>query len=411
MIASSAFVFSIISTVMAADEEHAADCSKAEGQMQLNQCYGDVDLKTEKKLEETYKKLVEFIKTNKHSKDVLKLEESQKSWLLYRKNDCEDESSRYEGGSMQPMVLSGCMMAEATERINQLNKMINEVAAYSNELGIKFKFIKPTCWEEESDMDNNLGDICFNSNKVRWDDLTSNIKVISNNKGIKIVKLLDKPLVKDITYNYLGLKNKGNKLEVYFYKNKEDLQRHSSYIKAIYVKPGTKQNVVNSQETSNVVNNNVQGVIYENAFQVIRQRVEKANKIISKRISGKKALKPPSSLKEEAEVMQFALNSKEIIPDKGFVAECFYNGASGNGREYIYCNMFFPGKFQVGGVPMRFVHYIESVSSNIAYSFKQRQLSSFDVSALVNVEGGFVPVCRFIYDKEFDLITPIYNVK
>jgi hypothetical protein len=155
------------------------------------------------------------------------------------------------------------------------------------------------------------------------------------------------------------------------------------------------------------------GAISADTLPAIRKRVLKANKILSKRLD-KGPLHLPLSPVDEAAFDQLILNSKiSNIKDKGFLAECHYDKANDGSRRYVTCNMFFPGKYSVGNVPMRYVHYIESVSLNVARSFRGPSTapapSSYQIMALVNVEGDYAPVCSFIYDKEFDSITPLYT--
>ena len=141
----------------------------------------------------------------------------------------------------------------------------------------------------------------------------------------------------------------------------------------------------------------------------IRKRVATENKALSRKMDKGYLPDLPLLPAEDAAYKQLALNSPRVtnINDKGFVAECHYDRDTGV-RRYVTCNLFFPGKYSVGQVPMRYVHHIESVALNVARSFKQGDPASFQIMALVNVEGDFSPVCSFIYDKEFDTLTPIY---
>lgn len=60
-----------------------------------------------------------------------RLEQNQRSWEQLSQKDCEWESAFFDGGSMQPMVESLCIMRQTKERIDRLRVFLCE--AYSGE--------------------------------------------------------------------------------------------------------------------------------------------------------------------------------------------------------------------------------------------------------------------------------------
>jgi uncharacterized protein YecT (DUF1311 family) len=48
------------------------------------------------------------------------LEQSQQSWLAYAKSHCRWDGAAFEGGSMQPMIVLGCLAAITEQRIATL---------------------------------------------------------------------------------------------------------------------------------------------------------------------------------------------------------------------------------------------------------------------------------------------------
>lgn len=50
--------------------------------------------------------------------------ESQRAWLRYRDTQCVIEAGRYAGGSMQPMVASGCRARLTDARRAQLRELM-----------------------------------------------------------------------------------------------------------------------------------------------------------------------------------------------------------------------------------------------------------------------------------------------
>jgi len=49
---------------------------------------------------------------------------SQRAWLAFRDAQCAIEGGEYAGGSMQPMVRSGCLARLTRERTAQLKDMM-----------------------------------------------------------------------------------------------------------------------------------------------------------------------------------------------------------------------------------------------------------------------------------------------
>lgn len=48
------------------------------------------------------------------------LDQSQQSWLAYAKSHCRWDGAAFEGGSMQPMIVLGCLAAITEQRIATL---------------------------------------------------------------------------------------------------------------------------------------------------------------------------------------------------------------------------------------------------------------------------------------------------
>lgn len=57
----------------------------------------------------------------------VKLKEAQGAWLKYRDADCDYEASLFEGGSMQPMVLSSCFARVTRARTAELRQQLKEL--------------------------------------------------------------------------------------------------------------------------------------------------------------------------------------------------------------------------------------------------------------------------------------------
>lgn len=119
-------------------------------------------------------------------------------------------------------------------------------------------------------------------------------------------------------------------------------------------------------------------------------------------------------LKSEMNKIEKALiNSKFKVK---FYSEC---STSNNPTDRVVCTMFFPEILN----DMRYVHEIEAFTRNMVISVASRNTVSFEVYAVMKdrgdkeaalrvkqsqVKGNYIPVCAFMYSKEFDQLYPIW---
>ena len=54
----------------------------------------------------------------------VKLRAAERSWLRYRKSNCDTEASIYEGGTIQPLIQLQCMARVTLERAGELRAQI-----------------------------------------------------------------------------------------------------------------------------------------------------------------------------------------------------------------------------------------------------------------------------------------------
>ncbi|WP_077145093.1 lysozyme inhibitor LprI family protein [Sphingopyxis sp. KK2] len=119
----------------AAAQEPAVDCENAQYQVEMNFCAGkeydaaDAELNAQWKL--TVAALKARDKTIDRSYDSQPthydtLLAAQRAWLTYRDQHCLSESFAARGGSMAPMLHSGCMARLTQERTEQLKALVEE---------------------------------------------------------------------------------------------------------------------------------------------------------------------------------------------------------------------------------------------------------------------------------------------
>lgn len=117
-----------------AQEDAPIDCANAVTQADMNQCaYQDYE-KADKELNAVWKEAVKSQEeVDKGAAEmgpdyvgaVKALKKAQRAWIDYRDGQCEGEGYAALGGSMQPMLVSGCLAAKTTARTKELRELID----------------------------------------------------------------------------------------------------------------------------------------------------------------------------------------------------------------------------------------------------------------------------------------------
>lgn len=102
----------------------AEDCKDPVSQMAMNICSGQDYKRADATLNKSYKVLV--AKLEKDRRDQLK--KVQIAWIKYRDLQCEFDSSKYDGGSMAPLVHSSCLTRITQQRNKNLEAMLKEAS-------------------------------------------------------------------------------------------------------------------------------------------------------------------------------------------------------------------------------------------------------------------------------------------
>jgi uncharacterized protein YecT (DUF1311 family) len=98
----------------------------AQTQAEMNQTAAQGYYKADAELNKVYKILLS--KLDEKGKSLLI--KAENDWIKYRDSHCKFEASFYEGGSMQPMIYSGCLESETINRIKELKEAIKEFGEY-----------------------------------------------------------------------------------------------------------------------------------------------------------------------------------------------------------------------------------------------------------------------------------------
>lgn len=116
-------------TFAQAQDEPQVDCAKAETQADMNICANKDYEAADTELNAVYKKAMVAMKdTDKELGEidanyvgaVDALKKAQRAWIDYRDGQCELAGFEARGGSMEPMLVSGCLADLTKKRTEEL---------------------------------------------------------------------------------------------------------------------------------------------------------------------------------------------------------------------------------------------------------------------------------------------------
>lgn len=110
------------------------DCENWEDgpQQKMNYCSYVEYQKLDKVLNQTWAKIKPEIKANDaYNPPELRgwwnaVLEAQRAWILYRDNHCESEGFKARGGTLEPLLVSGCKARMTRQRIEELKLLVQE---------------------------------------------------------------------------------------------------------------------------------------------------------------------------------------------------------------------------------------------------------------------------------------------
>lgn len=115
----SAFVLALCAALPA---QAATDCAQAMQQADLNRCAADGFKREDARLNTLYKELV----GRSDKAEAGKLRQAQRAWISFRDLHCQYEQSRYQGGSMAPLVHATCLGNLTRQRNDTLQAVIKD---------------------------------------------------------------------------------------------------------------------------------------------------------------------------------------------------------------------------------------------------------------------------------------------
>ena len=115
-VAAAALLFA--ATPALADEADGIDCAHAMAQQDMNICADRDYQRADAVLNSAYRKAMEGL--DEHNRDLLRT--AQRAWIAFRDAECTYESAPNEGGSIHPLIYSGCLTALTMARTKQLRE-------------------------------------------------------------------------------------------------------------------------------------------------------------------------------------------------------------------------------------------------------------------------------------------------
>jgi len=118
----SALLFAFALQAATTDPVEQACYDKDHSQMAMNRCAGEAFERADVELNRHWKAVLADSDTEWKTIMI----EGQRGWLQYRDNQCEIVAFAERGGSMWPMIISGCRAELTRQRVQQLVDLLSE---------------------------------------------------------------------------------------------------------------------------------------------------------------------------------------------------------------------------------------------------------------------------------------------
>ncbi len=117
----------VIISLFLATNAFALDCDNAITTLDMNACAKQEQEKVENELNLVYKQVIKSLSVPdteviKYSKVKSNLIQAERSWVKFRKADCDATYSLHQSGSIRNLMYLGCMQSHAEQRIEQLKE-------------------------------------------------------------------------------------------------------------------------------------------------------------------------------------------------------------------------------------------------------------------------------------------------
>ena len=118
----SALLFAFALQAATTDPVEQTCYDKDHSQMAMNRCAGEAFERADAELNRHWKAVLADADTEWKTIMI----EGQRGWLKYRDSQCEIVAFAERGGSMWPMIISGCRADMTRQRVQQLVDLLSE---------------------------------------------------------------------------------------------------------------------------------------------------------------------------------------------------------------------------------------------------------------------------------------------
>jgi uncharacterized protein YecT (DUF1311 family) len=101
-------------------------CKTQSNTIEINECASLTLKAKDRELNQAYRSLLDALKQEAKEGDAdlvearRRLMEAQRSWIMFRDNDCEGKYSFWEGGTIRGAMYLGCMIERTEQRTKEL---------------------------------------------------------------------------------------------------------------------------------------------------------------------------------------------------------------------------------------------------------------------------------------------------
>lgn len=96
------------------------NCKNPQTQAEMNACAGLSYQAADRRLNQVYQRLLPKLTSSRRQKLIT----AQQAWIKFRDSSCAFERSEVEGGTMEPMIYSGCLAETTRQRTAQLESYL-----------------------------------------------------------------------------------------------------------------------------------------------------------------------------------------------------------------------------------------------------------------------------------------------
>ena len=100
------------------------NCKAASTQLEMNYCANLSFQAADQELNQIYRQLRNTFKQTKQNTQEPQLINAQLAWLQYRDLDCKFSADRFKGGSIAPLIYSGCKETLTKQRTTLLKNYL-----------------------------------------------------------------------------------------------------------------------------------------------------------------------------------------------------------------------------------------------------------------------------------------------